>query len=451
MPKSNWYIAFEAHGKGPKKENIFSTRDNHWHARYRGLVEQGFSMEQLLHREEAIDALLLDLLAKLDASCAPADGKAAASHTPSPSLIDQLHYFVFDVGGILAFSRPYGFVKGQSDLEGIIRLSRKLSTHLTRLAQAPVFQYLLDKNPLVRFFGLVPPPVTFARRYLPLTRISHQIDDPRSQDEKPKPNEDLLDSWIEAHLKHPDVVTRNEIIDLALMLISPTPDAVYVHPLSLSHSLTLSPDLLTRTMLPTSRTTLGVLIYYLFKSPNALSKLRAELDSSLPNTTIPPYTLLSNPTHLPYLTACILESLRIHPPPGFMIERVVPPGGAVVDGQYMPPGTLVSVSPWVIHHNEEIFGVEPDVFRPERWVEAEPEQRKKMEGMLCAFGFGGRVCLGKDVALLELYKVVAVLVKEYEMTLADVEKDMTITWGNMVCVDMEVRIATRRRESTMPT
>ncbi|KAL2813895.1 cytochrome P450 [Aspergillus granulosus] len=415
MAKSNWYIAFEAHGKGPKKENIFSTRDNHWHARYRELVEPGFRMEQLLRREEEVDSLLLDLLANLDASCAD----NASSTSPSPSVVDQLHYFVFDAGGIFAFSQPYGFLKTKSDLEGIMQTSRVLATHLMRLSQTPVWQFLLDKNPLVLFLGFVPPPMAFAQRYLPLDRIRRQVEQHRDKDKRN--NEDVLDTWIEAHTKHPDVVTRNDIIDLGLMLISPTPDAV--------------------------RTTLVVVIYHVLKSNAIFIKLRSELDENLSDnkTTIPPWSFLSNLTRFPYLSACIKEALRIHPPPGFMMERVVPPTGSVVDGHYIPSGTLVSCSPWVIHHDQGVFGDDTEVFRPERWLEGPPEQMQKMESLLCPFGFRSRVCLGMDMALLEIHKVAAVLFRHYEMSLPKPEKDLSVIWGNMVCVDTEVRLKRRQR------
>jgi hypothetical protein len=55
---------------------------------------------------------------------------------------------------------------------------------------------------------------------------------------------------------------------------------------------------------------------------------------------------------------------------------------------------------------KNIFGEDADVFRPERWLEAGEEERKRMEGVvgLC-FGWGKYSCLGRRVAEVESGKV----------------------------------------------
>lgn len=65
--------------------------------------------------------------------------------------------------------------------------------------------------------------------------------------------------------------------------------------------------------------------------------------------------------------------MRIHPPTGFILERVVPDGGVTLGGTYLPKGTIVGVNSWVIHYNKQVFGDDVDVFRPERWLEDDQE------------------------------------------------------------------------------
>ncbi len=61
---------------------------------------------------------------------------------------------------------------------------------------------------------------------------------------------------------------------------------------------------------------------------------------------------------------------------------------------------------WGVHHNMEIFASDADVFRPERWFEAQGEQLQKMDNnMKLIFGYGRFECLGKNVAFMELNKV----------------------------------------------
>lgn len=75
----------------------------------------------------------------------------------------------------------------------------------------------------------------------------------------------------------------------------------------------------------------------------------------------------------------IYEALRIHASTEVTLERVVPQGGATVDGYYIPAGTIVGVKGWVIHRNKSIFGEEIDAFRPERWIEATELKRSEMK------------------------------------------------------------------------
>lgn len=82
--------------------------------------------------------------------------------------------------------------------------------------------------------------------------------------------------------------------------------------------------------------------------------------------------------NLPYLDAVIQESFRMHPAPGLILERVVPPQGLDVLGEIIPGGTIVGCNAWVLHRRKEIFGSDVDVFRPERWLEAQPDQLKEM-------------------------------------------------------------------------
>ena len=72
-------------------------------------------------------------------------------------------------------------------------------------------------------------------------------------------------------------------------------------------------------------------------------------------------------------SAVVNEALRIHPPTGFILERVVPTGGVVLSGRFIPAGTVVGVNAWVLHRNQQVFGPDVETFRPERWLEGENE------------------------------------------------------------------------------
>lgn len=61
------------------------------------------------------------------------------------------------------------------------------------------------------------------------------------------------------------------------------------------------------------------------------------------------------------------------------LERVIPDGGADLCGVFVPRGTVVGMHAWVIHSDEGVFGEEVEQFRPRRWLDAGPEQLKRME------------------------------------------------------------------------
>ena len=57
---------------------------------------------------------------------------------------------------------------------------------------------------------------------------------------------------------------------------------------------------------------------------------------------------------LPYLTMCIRESLRCHPPVPFISRDLTAP--LEVEGVTLLPGSIVDLNIYAIHHNEDVWG-----------------------------------------------------------------------------------------------
>ena len=97
-------------------------------------------------------------------------------------------------------------------------------------------------------------------------------------------------------------------------------------------------------------------------------------------------------------------------------ERVVPASGHTICGEHIPGGTIVGVSAWVLHRNTDIFGHDVEIFRPERWLNANIEKVREMDRMLSHFGSAGNyTCFGKNIALLEMYKFVPAVIRHFEV------------------------------------
>lgn len=187
--------------------------------------------------------------------------------------------------------------------------------------------------------------------------------------------------------------------------------------------------------------------YQLLKHPNKLQRLVDELDQAEQEGRLSEFVSWQEAQQLPYLDAVIKEAGRLHPPFGLHLERYVPPEGAVICGTHLPGGTIVGANSWAIHRREDTFGKDADEFRPERWLCDEAERRKMGRAILtvsrrtcyfcfiwpckacfqpnkesnstCSFlqfGAGRRVCLGKHISILEMYKLIPSVFRRYKVS-----------------------------------
>lgn len=145
------------------------------------------------------------------------------------------------------------------------------------------------------------------------------------------------------------------------------------------------------------------------------------------------------------------EAMRLHPSICFPLERVVPPEGANICGYDLPWGTIVGILAPLVNRSKAVFGQDADTFRPERWLEAEPERLKMMErtfstvNMPCLklptslfwklitrayqFGHGARGCVGKNIAMLEMTKVLPEIIRRFDVKWASGAESWTTVAG----------------------
>lgn len=94
---------------------------------------------------------------------------------------------------------------------------------------------------------------------------------------------------------------------------------------------------------------------------------------------------------LSYLDAIIKETLRLYAPLPASEPRSCPID-IKIDGNLIPAGTVVSMSPYTLHRNPDVFP-DPLKFNPERWL-GQCGDLVEMKKWFWAFSSGGRMCIG---------------------------------------------------------
>lgn len=121
----------------------------------------------------------------------------------------------------------------------------------------------------------------------------------------------------------------------------------------------------------------------------------------------------SDLNNLPYLRACIKESLRIYPVVSANARSV---GQDVIIGGYeIPKGETVGMPFHVLMHDEKYFK-SPKQFLPERWIKGSEHYKGNSDPFIyLPFGFGPRSCIGKRLSNMELEVVLINIVKNFKV------------------------------------
>jgi cytochrome P450 len=143
----------------------------------------------------------------------------------------------------------------------------------------------------------------------------------------------------------------------------------------------------------------------LVSNPRVYSRLVQEIDDAIACGAISSPITEEEAKRLPYLQAVIREGLRRFPPITQLRERMVPPEGDWYNGTFIPGGTFVGLNAWGLQLNS-VFGDDPEVFRPERWLIEDKESLQQMSQVQeLIFGYGTTRCLGIPIAMMNLNKI----------------------------------------------
>ena len=216
--------------------------------------------------------------------------------------------------------------------------------------------------------------------------------------------------------------SRNKsIIDLAL-------DGYFASKDQTPSSATLDPVFLTAALShikafifaghDTTASTLCYVYQFLALHSHCLSTLIAEHDAVFGSDTSQTPTLIAaNPSllsKLPYTLAVIKETLRLWPPASTV--RTGSNGDTLsYDGASIPmEGFIVWSVAYAVHRNPAIW-VDPESFRPERWLVEEGDPLHPVKNAFRPFELGPRNCIGQELAILESKVILACTVRRFEV------------------------------------
>ena len=180
----------------------------------------------------------------------------------------------------------------------------------------------------------------------------------------------------------------------------------------------------------TSAIALTYLYYEMSKRPALQGELRNELLTLNPRITWPANgttTTFDLPSakaidSLPLLHATLMETLRLHAPIPGAEPRITPGRGCTLAGYTDIPGNVrVSAMPYALHRNAAVFP-EPKSWVPQRWLKpADAPELKEMLRWFWAFGSGGRMCIGSNLAIQEIKLIVAGIYTNWRTVVVDDE------------------------------
>ncbi|CEJ61896.1 hypothetical protein PMG11_10412 [Penicillium brasilianum] len=327
--------------------NQMSELDPQQHIRKQRNISSGYTLSNIIQHEPHFDAVLLLLIARLDEFC-------KSNH---PVDLDQwFTFFAFDAVGEVIFSKSFGFLERGKDIRNAIANQRLLAPYAAIMGYYTWFHNLTLGNPLLSRLGIQPSSHIF-------DTCSAAID---ARKQNPAKRNDMMQKWLDTRAKYPDRMEEIEIFSTAVGTLGAGGDTVSA--------------------------TIQALFYFLIRHPPYMIRLQDELDAAEARGELSHIVQYAEAQKLPFLQACMKETYRFHIAVGLGLPRVAPPGGITIARRFFAEGTILSVNPWVIHRNPEIFGEDCDSFNPDRWFRKECGD---MNAFLIHWRAGYNACPGR--------------------------------------------------------
>lgn len=159
----------------------------------------------------------------------------------------------------------------------------------------------------------------------------------------------------------------------------------------------------------TSSNALSWTFYLLAKNPEYIYKIREEVEQICGNGEVSYASLFK----LRLTTNVLDEAMRLYPP-FWMIDRIAL-NDDEINGVHISKGSMVVPYIYGVHHNADIWE-DPDRFDPNRF--SVDNKNKKHPFAHIPFGGGPRVCIGQNMAMMQILLVLISIVRKYDLKLS---------------------------------
>ncbi|KAH7066126.1 cytochrome P450 monooxygenase-like protein [Paraphoma chrysanthemicola] len=312
-------------------------------------------------------------------------------------LADKVAEFAADIMSMVSFTEPFGSIKNQRDEKDILGNWRKGLRFFGLLGRFRFFRERILKMPIIGLWFL--PAVSddsgmgflMARAEQEVTTREKQIEEKTISSKL-----DFLQHCLDARMPNGSPLTHSQRTAHVTLLIQAGAD--------------------------TTGTALGSILRFLLTHPPSMVRARDEIERAEDAGRLSiPVQFEETKTHLPFFVACIKEGLRLHPPAPNLFARVVPMHGKIIDGHFVPGGFEVTSHAYTVQRDHVLYGDDAEEFKPERWLVSE-KRTFELEAAQFTFGMGPRVCLGKDIAIMELYKLLPEVIRRFNLELEQAGK-----------------------------
>lgn len=331
----------------PDEVRAITNADNEGHSRQRRIFAGAFS-DRALKMQEPLFLEYVDKLVHTIYSSISKDPECKID------MVRMYNYTTFDIMGDLTFGEPLGMLDGSSYHPWVAAIFAgfHFGTYMHCIRRFPLFEGILNR--------LIPSSVIEKKRVhdeFSVARVERRL-----KSKEPRP-----DIW-------------GLVLDKEDQSIGLTKGEMYANA-----------NIFMIGGTETTATLLSGLTFYLLRNEEALSRLTCEIRSTFDSESD---ITLERLASLQYLHACLEEGLRMYPPISNGLPRVVPPGGAQINGFYVPGGTKVYTTHLAAYRNAGSFK-EPYKFAPERWLHTRSGYDGDKRHALQPFSLGPRMCLGK--------------------------------------------------------